>query len=370
MSIIKPLVIGNKTAAIPIIQGGMGVGVSLGRLAGAVAKEGGIGIISTAQIGFYRDDFETNTKESNLCAITEQVNLARKLSQNNGLIGVNVMTALEDYKQHVIQAAKAGVDVIICGAGLPLDLPELVKDFDVKIAPIVSSVRAARIIFKKWLSSYKRLPDFVVIEGPKAGGHLGFKSDEVTPAMEDAKANEAYDEEIKDIIEFVNQNAIDNNLSIPVVVAGGIWDHQDIVHAFELGASGVQMATRFICTDECDASKAYKDAHIRATADDLRIIKSPVGMPGRAINNSFLKSLAADSDNDNSADAKPSAKVNKCYRCIAKCNPAQIPYCITQRLINAVKGDVDNGLIFSGSNAGKMKKIVPVHELICELING
>lgn len=352
MSELRPLVIGEKIAKLPIIQGGMGVGVSLGRLAGAVAKEGGVGIISTAQIGFYRDEFYSNVKESNLKAIKEQIELAKGLSEGNGLVGVNVMTALDDYKDHVRIAAKSGADVIICGAGLPLDLPGLVEGTEAKIAPIVSSVRAARIIFKKWKGSYDRLPDFVVIEGPMAGGHLGFKPEEI----DDYVSGRDYDDEIKAIISFVNENAAAENTDIPVVVAGGIFDHEDICHAMELGASGVQIASRFVATHECDAAPAYKEAYVNAGSEDVRIIKSPVGMPGRAVNNLFLESLTGEC-----------CKITRCYRCLAKCNPAQIPYCITERLIMAVKGDVDNGLVFSGANVGRIKEIVSVHELMGEL---
>ncbi len=364
MSDLRPLVIGEKIAELPIIQGGMGVGVSLGRLAGAVAKEGGVGIISTAQIGFYRDDFLGDVKGSNLRAIKEQIELAKNISGGKGLVGVNVMVALDDYKDHVRTAAESGADVVICGAGLPLDLPGLVAGTDAKIAPIVSSVRAARIIFKKWKTGYDRLPDFVVIEGPKAGGHLGFKLEELeeyccmTGTCSTAEEAEIrnYDDEIKAIIEFVNESAAETGTNIPVVVAGGIFDHEDICHAMELGASGVQIASRFVATHECDASEAYKQAYLSAKEEDLRIIKSPVGMPGRAINNAFLEGLA-----------EGSYKVTRCLKCLAKCNPAQIPYCITERLIMAVKGDVDNGLVFSGANSGRIEKIVSVHELMAEL---
>lgn len=348
---MRPLVIGDKIAARPIIQGGMGVGVSLGRLAGAVAKEGGVGVISSAQIGFYMDGFERNKRECNLKAIEEQVQLARSISEGKGLIGINIMVALADYKEHVKQAVASGVDLIISGAGLPLELPGLVDGSDVKIAPIVSSLRAAQLITKSWMRKYHRLPDLVVIEGPKAGGHLGFKPEQL-PDIPD------YDEEIKQIIQFVDELAASENTSIPVVVAGGIWDKADIEHAFSLGASGVQMATRFICTDECDADRAYKEAYIRATGEDLRIIKSPVGMPGRAIQNAFLEQLKSQT-----------FPPTKCLGCIANCNPKQIPYCITDRLIRAVKGDVENGLLFSGANVDRLTDIVSVHELMEELTN-
>lgn len=398
----NPLVIGDKVAQVPIIQGGMGVGVSLGSLAGAVAAEGGVGIISTAQIGFYRDDFDKNPSESNLKAIREQIQKAKEIAKGKGLVGVNVMVALKDFALHVKEAASAGADVIISGAGLPMDLPELVDGFNVKIAPIVSSFRAARIIMTKWKRKYNRQPDFVVIEGPKAGGHLGFSADELSPlgfvdAMNptsskssDADENSAknscvegnsdssknycvdrdsctskyectnfvdpYDEEIKKIIAYVNEEAASTGKVIPVVVAGGIFSKEDIEHALELGASGVQMASRFVCTEECDASQAYKESYLNASAEDLVIIKSPVGMPGRAIRNHFTE-----------VTKNGKYPVKRCRGCLARCNPAEIPYCITDALIRAVTGDVENGLLFCGANAGRIDKIVSVHELIQEL---
>lgn len=358
---LSALKIGDKIAKIPIIQGGMGVGVSLGSLAGAVAREGAIGIISTAQIGFYKDNFDQDPSSSNLNAIHEQVNKARMISEGNGLIGVNIMVALKDYALHVKEAAKAGVDLIISGAGLPMNLPELVADYDVKLAPIVSSFRAARLIFNKWKRSYNRTPDLVVIEGPKAGGHLGFSLDELKEYGYTSPNNSNdvnYDDEIRKIIAYVNNEADTAGKEIPVVVAGGIFDKDDIDHSFKLGASGVQMASRFVCTYECDASESYKLAYLNAKEEDLKIIKSPVGMPGRAIRNHFTE-----------ITENGKYPVKRCRGCLAKCKPSEIPYCITDALIRAVEGNVDEGLIFCGANAGRIDKIVSVHELINELVS-
>lgn len=350
-TLIKPLIIGDKIAQLPIIQGGMGVGVSLGRLAGAVAKEGGVGIISTAQIGYQNPDFYKDQAGCNLKAIKEQIDLARSLSEGNGLVGVNVMCALKHYKEHVQAAVAAGADLVVCGAGLPMDLPSLVEGSNTKIAPIVSSDRCTKLILRKWKKAYNRLPDLVVIEGPKAGGHLGFTKEE---AMSDFN----YDEEIVKIIATVKETATAEQVEIPVVVAGGIFDQNDIKHALSLGADGVQMASRFVATYECDASDAYKDAYIKATKEDVKITQSPVGMPGRALNNAFLERITSGKE-----------PVQKCYQCLGKCNPTEISYCITQALINAVKGDVDNGLIFCGANVGRIDKIVSVHELMQELFS-
>lgn len=349
---MKALKIGDKVAKVPIIQGGMGVGVSLGRLAGAVAKEGGVGIISTAQIGYRKPEFEKNQEQCNEQAIEEEIALAKELSGQQGLVGVNVMVALKHYRQHVRIAAKAGADVVICGAGLPMDLPELVAGTDTKIAPIVSSARCAKLLLQKWKRSYQYVADFVVIEGPKAGGHLGFSKEEVLEGI-------SFEEEIKAIISFVKEFGKTEGKEIPVIVAGGIFTHEDILHAMDLGADGVQMATRFVATYECDASQAYKEAYIQAKEEDIKITQSPVGMPGRAINNAFLQRVE-----------KGETCVKKCYQCLAKCNPANIPYCITQALVEAVKGNVDQGLIFCGSNVGRIREIVSVHDLMQELVYG
>ena len=345
---MKELRIGDKVAKLPIIQGGMGVGVSLGKLAGAVAKEGGIGIISTAQIGFYKDNFETEQEASNLQAIEEQIALAKEIS-NGGLVGVNVMVALKHYRDHVRKAVEAGADVVICGAGLPMDLPELVAGSDTKIAPVVSSARGAQLILKKWKRKYDYVADFLVVEGPKAGGHLGFTKEEAVSDFD-------FTVEIKKIIETARSFGEENGTYIPVVVAGGIFDKADIEQMLALGADGVQIASRFVATYECDASDAYKQAYINAKEEDVRIIQSPVGMPGRAVNNKFLASVDQGME-----------KVSKCYQCLAKCDPAKIPYCITKALINAVKGDLDHGLIFCGANVGRINKIVSVHDLMMEL---
>lgn len=345
---MKELVIGNKVARVPIIQGGMGVGVSRSRLAAAVAREGGIGIISTAQIGYDRPEFEENVEKANEKALREHIRIAKK-EADGGLIGVNVMVALKHYREQVKIAVEEGADVVICGAGIPMELPELVGDSDTKMAPIVSSARLAELILKKWDKKYNRTADFMVFEGPKAGGHLGF-------SVEEAENPQNMDEEIKSIINVVSLYEKKYGVKIPVVVAGGVFEHDDICHALEIGASGVQIASRFVATEECDASDAYKQAYVNATEKDVRIIKSPVGMLGRAVANKFLTDVE-----------KGLTKVNKCYQCLAKCKPAEIPYCITKALINAVKGDVDNGLIFCGANVGRIDKIVTVRQLMKEL---
>lgn len=345
---MKPLKIGDLIAKVPIIQGGMGVGVSLGGLAGAVAKEGAVGVISTAQIGYRDPDFHKHPAKSNLEAIETEIKKAKEIS-GGGIVGVNIMVALKHFKEHVQASIKAGADLIISGAGIPMDLPALVQGSNIKIAPIVSTKRCANIILNKWFRSYKRLPDLVVIEGPKAGGHLGFSKEEAVDYPN-------YEEEVKDIISFVNDFSKEHEAQIPVVVAGGIFDRSDIDKALSLGASGVQMASRFVATHECDASMEYKQAYINATHDDVTIVSSPVGLPGRCINNKFVQMVTENG-----------CKVTRCDQCLAKCNPAKIPYCITNALIQAVKGNIDEGLLFCGDNVGKIKEIISVKQLINEL---
>lgn len=347
----NPLKIGELVARIPVIQGGMGVGISLSGLAGAVALEGGIGIISTAQIGYRYPEFDLSPIETNLRAIKDEIAKARKIA-GDGLIGVNIMVATRKYEEYVRAAVAAGVDLIISGAGLPMTLPELVGKARTKLAPIVSSLKSAQVICKYWKKKYDRLPDLVVIEGPKAGGHLGFSLEQ----LEHMEALQ-YDEEIKAIIAFVNETAAREGTEIPVVTAGGIYTRQDAEHAFSLGASGVQIATRFVTTYECDASEAYKQAYIDAEEEDIVIVKSPVGMPGRAIKNAFIE-----------RSKEGSIPHGRCHLCVSTCDPAQTPYCITDALVNAAKGNVEEGLLFCGTNAWRAQKLEHVKDIMAEFL--
>ena len=270
----KPLKIGDLTARIPVIQGGMGVGISLSHLAGSVAANGGVGILSAAQIGFREPDFEEHPKEANLRAIQSQLAKARALA-GGGIVGFNIMVATKDYADYVKAAVKAGADLIISGAGLPEKLPEYVKGSNTKIAPIVSTEKAAKVMLRIWKRKYNVVPDLLVIEGPKAGGHLGFSRDQ----LENLETLD-YDHEIREIIACKAPYEEKYGTKIPVIVAGGIFDRADIDHMIELGADGVQIASRFVATEECDASDAYKNAYINAKKKDIQIIQSPVGMPG------------------------------------------------------------------------------------------
>lgn len=362
MGKLKSLKIGDLTARLPIIQGGMGVGISLSSLAGTVAKEGGVGLISTAQIGFREPDFAQDSQKANLRAMESEMEKARRISPD-GIIGYNIMVATRNYPEYVKTAVKAGADLIVSGAGLPIRLPELVKGSKTKIAPIVSSVKSALVICKMWDRKYKCAPDLVVVEGPLAGGHLGFSREELTeygvdtPDVSKTYQKERYDKEVRGIISLVKEYAAKYKKEIPVVTAGGIYTHEDVLHQIEdLGADGVQVATRFVTTEECDAPMAYKQAYLDAKEDDIIIVKSPVGMPGRAIRNPFMERVE-----------QGLTKVERCFRCLEHCDPVQVPYCITQALINAAQGDENEALVFCGSNAWRSNKIETVHDVMAEL---
>lgn len=349
---MKGIKLGDKESKYPIIQGGMGVGVSLHKLAGNVSKEGGIGVISTADIGYQEEDFNTNPLKANLRAIGTEIKKAREIAGEDKILAVNVMVALKNYADIVKECVKQKIDLIISGAGIPKDLPEYIKGSKTKIAPIVSSLRCCKLIVKHWITKYNYAPDMIVIEGTEAGGHLGFKPEELEegnkPKLEDIT---------KDVVNYIKEVEKDTGKEIPVISAGGIWDKNDIEKFLGLGASGVQMATRFVATDECDASEEFKKAYVEASKENIKIIKSPVGMPGRALYNKFIKKV----ENEKS-------KITKCYGCIKTCDVATTPYCITKALINAVKGNLDEGLIFVGSNVHKIEKIVLVHDLMQELV--
>lgn len=346
---MKELVIGDLVAKVPIIQGGMGVGISLGGLAGAVAKEGGIGVISAAQPGFKEDDFYTNTFEANMRALEREIKKAKEISEG-GVVGVNIMVAVTHYSDFVKCCIDSGADIIISGAGLPMDLPKFAEGSNIKLAPIVSSAKACKLILGRWIKKFDKVADLVVIEGPKAGGHLGFKVEEIAEKQND------YDNDIKEIIACVKEFEEKTGKKIPVVFAGGVFDRKDIDHCFELGLDGVQMATRFVATEECDADIAFKQAYVDAKPGDAVIVKSPVGMPGRALNNNFIANIVPEG-----------CKINRCFNCLTHCDPKTIPYCISQALFNGANGDIDHGLIFCGSNVEKVDKITTVHEIFEEL---
>ena len=348
----KELNIDGLVAKYPIVQGGMGVGISLSNLAGHVALAGGVGIISTAQIGFREDGYDSKPLETNLNAIKKYVDKAREIAKG-GVIGVNIMVATRHYEEYVKAAIKAGVDLIVSGAGLPTKLPELVKNTKTKIAPIVSSVKSANVICKLWDRHYGKSPDMVVIEGPKAGGHLGFSKEDIENITDGQ-----YDKEIVAIKEVVDGYSKKYDKHIPVIFGGGVYDKSDMEHYMGLGIDGVQMGTRFVTTYECDASDEYKQSYINAKEEDIRIVKSPVGMPGRAIYNKFMEK-----------SEKETFKLKQCHQCIVGCKGKDIPYCITDALVNAANGDIDNALLFCGAKAYKSDKLEHVSDIFDELLS-
>ena len=351
----RQLKIGERIAQKSILQGGMGIGISLGNLAGAVAKCGGVGMISAAQIGFREPDFDENTEEANVRAMHQEYEKARQIAPE-GVIGFNIMVAMRHYERYVREAVQAGADLIVSGAGLPMDLPALTENAKTALAPIVSSERSARLILKYWDRKYHRLPDLVVIEGPLAGGHLGFSTEQLIEYMQEKKKN--FDEEVKRILDAVKEFAEKAQKYIPVALAGGISSREQAEHAFRLGVDAIQVATRFVTTEECDADIRYKRTYLQAQEEDIVITKSPVGMPGRAILNPFLKKI------QNGEQIRP----EKCHGCLKHCKPAEIPYCITDALIHAAKGEVDEALLFCGAEAWKAQKIQTVEEVIQELL--
>ena len=344
---VPSLKIGNLEITPPIIQGGMGVRVSRANLASAVANAGCVGVIATAGLGQFEDFSDSESARVNeLEVLRQEIRKAKSLT--SGIIGVNIMVALSNYADLVKTAVEEDVDLIISGAGLPLNLPEYLNGKDIKLIPIVSSARTFKIICKRWKNRFDKLPDAVIVEGVKAGGHLGYSHESITdntaPTLEQI---------IKETIKIADSFTP----AIPVIAAGGIFDGDDIAHFLKLGASGVQMATRFVCTDECDAHDNFKQAYLNAKAEDITIIKSPVGLPGRVINNSFVEKIK-----------QGQTMPFKCnYQCLRTCEPNKAPYCIAKVLANSAQGKLDESFAFAGSNAYKCNEIIPVKALVEKL---
>ena len=347
------LKIGHLISQLPIIQGGMGVGISMSGLASAVANAGGIGVIAGAMAGICEKDVTTNGLEANCRALANEIRKARE--KTRGILGVNIMVALTHFAELVKTAIAEKIDIIFAGAGLPLDLPAFLKKGDrTRLVPIVSSGRAAQLICKRWLQRYHYLPDAFVVEGPKAGGHLGFKAEQLEdPAF-------CLENLVRDVVAAITAVEEAQGVRIPVIAAGGIYDGADIHHFLELGASGVQMGTRFVATHECDADQAFKQSYLDAREEDLMVINSPVGLPGRALKNQFLVDAAAGT-----------RRPFRCpYHCIKTCDPEKSPYCIGLALAAARQGKLKNGFAFAGANAYRVDKILSVRELMETLQTG
>ena len=346
------LKIGDLFCKLPIIQGGMGIGISMSGLASAVADEGAIGVIAAAMPGINEPDIAVHSDEANIRVLQTEIRKARQLT--DGILGVNIMVALTNYGDMVRTSIEEGIDIIFSGAGLPLDLPGYLSEgARTKLVPIVSSGRAAKLLCKKWLSRYDYLPDAFVLEGPKAGGHIGFKPEQINhPAF-------SLDNLLLEVIEAVKPFEKAHRRNIPVIAAGGVFTGQDILKYLEMGAAAVQMGTRFVATHECDAEEGFKQAYVQSQKEDMVIIKSPVGLPGRAIRNTFI---------DNVKMGKKRAF--RCpYNCIKTCQEEKSPYCIALALANACKGKLKYGFAFAGQNAYRIKEIVSVKELISSLVS-
>ena len=347
---IPKLQIGNITADIPIVQGGMGVRVSLSSLASAVAEEGGIGTISSIGLGDLeasKNEYERVSRE----ALEREIRKAK--SMTNGHIAVNFMGVLSNADDLITAAVREGIKIIVYGAGLPIKLPSLVEDSSVNLVPIVSSARVAELILRVWNKRYERTADAIILEGPLAGGHLGFSEEQLYQPEKYSLENL-----LPEVLETVKVYEDKYGKKIPVIAAGGIFNGKDIARMLSLGAAGVQMGTRFVCTVECDVSQEFKQSYLDAKEEDIAIIKSPVGMPGRAIHNKFLKDL----------EIKGKLKIKCPYRCLSVCKVSEAKYCIALALVNSYFGDVDHGLIFCGQNAYRCDKIVTVKELISGLL--
>jgi len=348
---MKPLKIRDIIADIPIIQGGMSVGISLSNLASAVAKEGGIGIIGAAGIGMLEEDFASNFREANKRALRKELKKAKE--KTDGIIGVNVMTALSDFEELIKVSCQSGADIVFMGAGLPLKVPmESFKKHNTKTGVIISSARAAKIVLKYWEKNYSTHPDIFVIEGPLAGGHLGFSKEQLNDE------NYSLEKILPEILKVVSEYEKKSGTKIPVAVAGGIYNGKDIYKFLNAGADAVQLGTRFVATFECDADEEFKKAYINSKKEDIEIIASPVGMPGRVIKNKFTEEVK-----------KGIRRPIKCpWKCLIPCDFRKVPYCIALALTSAGKGQLEDGFVFAGANAYKVEKIISVKELINSLI--
>lgn len=348
------LKIGNLTAPTPIVQGGMGVGISLSSLASAVANAGGIGVIAANGIGLLEKDYYQDGKAANLRAFRREIRTARE--KTTGIIGVNIMVAVNDFSELLNVAIEEKVDIVFMGAGLPIKgLPvQKIREHGVKVAPIVSSARATEMIFKMWKKIYNDVPDALVFEGPKAGGHLGFTEEQIDDPAYQLEA--VVGDIVKTLLPFEEEFA----RSIPVIAGGGVYSGEDIYQVLQLGAQGVQMGTRFVATHECDADLRFKQAYVDCTIEDIGLIKSPVGMPGRAIRNTFIT--------DSEEGARPSFTC--AWKCLSSCKAEDAHYCISIALNNARRGLMKSGFAFAGVHAHKITEIVAVPSLVKELSHG
>jgi len=348
---LKPLIIGDLEIKVPIIQGAMGAMVSRASLASAVANYGGAGTIAGVGLGYGTEENETNFVKASREGLEREIRQAKELTK--GIVGINILVALSNYEDLARTAVKERADFIISGAGLPLRLPKFVDGDLIKLIPIVSSARATDIIIKTWKRRYNRLPDAIVVEGPMAGGHLGFRFEDLKSSSETRLENL-----VVDVLRIVKEYEKQLNISIPVIAAGGIFDGKDMAKLLRLGVHGVQIATRFVATFECLVADEFKELYLAAGEEDVVIINSPVGMPGRVIMTEFVDRILH--------GGRVPIRCN--YQCLKTCDPRTAPYCIAEALFNAVSGNLDEAVVFAGSNVSRVKKITFVKELMDEIV--
>jgi len=348
---LKPLILGDMEVKIPIIQGGMGVAISTASLASAVANCGGAGTIASVGLGYGSQENETDFVKASREGLQNEIRKAKELTK--GAVGANILVAVSNYEDLVRVVAEEKADFLVSGAGLPLKLPAYVDGCSVKIIPIVSSSRAAAVILKTWKKRYNRFPDAIIVEGPLAGGHLGFQFEELTSLKDNV-----LESLVSDVLKVVGEYEKEYKKQIPVIAAGGIFDGKDVARFFKLGASGVQIATRFVATHECSVPDEFKKLYLEAKKEDVVIIKSPVGLPGRSIKTSLINRVVGGK-----------TESFRCsYRCLKTCDPSTAPYCIAKALFNAVTRKIDDAVVFAGSNVYRIDKIVSVKELMDEIV--
>ena len=359
----KSLKIGKYIIKKPIVQGGMGVGISWDKLAGTVSKEGGLGVISAVGTGYYENKVHAKKLVSDRPLDAANfyskegfeaiINNARKICDKKPL-AANILYAINDYGRVVRDACEAGIDIIITGAGLPTNMPEFTEGYpDVALVPIVSSAKALKIICKRWKQRYDRLPDAVVLEGPKSGGHQGFTYEQCSLP----------ENQLENLVKPVVEEAAKWG-DIPVIAAGGVWDKNDIEEMIALGAAGVQMGTRFIGTHECDAHENLKKVLLDAKKEDIQLMSSPVGYPAQGVRTNLTALVE-----------KREGPAIKCIsNCVAPCNRGveakEVGFCIADRLSDAYEGNLETGLFFSGTNGYKLDEIISVKELLKKLTQG
>jgi nitronate monooxygenase len=378
---LRPLQLAGREL-LPVVQGGMGVGVSASGLAGAVARLGAMGTVSAVDLRRHHPDLmektghldkEADARElidaANLLALDREIQLARQIAGGQGLIAVNVMKALSAYEAYVRQALASGADAIVVGAGLPLDLPEIARDFPTTaLIPILSDARGVQLVVRKW-EKKGRLPDAIVIEHPRlAGGHLGAAK---VADLQDPRFD--FENVIPQVLAFFKSAGIERE--IPLIAAGGISSHADILRLQALGAAAVQLGTAFAVTLECDADPAFKRVLVEAGPQDMVEFISVAGLPARAVRTPWLdKYLRIESNLQ--AHAHEKKKCNMSFDCLSHCglrdgNAAMGQFCIDQQLGHAMAGETDKGLFFRGAGALPFgREIRSVQELMQHLMTG